>query len=116
MSLTRRTFLKILGLAAFAANAWNVDRVPKAEHGTIKEVASRRGIEFSKIRIYSGVPPMYADEAATGNLLMEVPYPVSEDMSVPVLATGVATYYRIVQEDDDNKFSTTAFRIQGTIT
>jgi hypothetical protein len=98
-------------------------------------LASLTGI--TEIRIYDGTPPATADAAATGTLLCVVSdastgstlawdtagavqggvmqKETGQVWSGVVLADGVASYYRVVDDNDDDSLSTTYPRLQGTI-
>ena len=88
-----------------------------------------------KIKIYSGAPPVTADAAATGTLLITISdnggsgglsfEPTITDATLTKLATqvwkgtiaatGTAGYFRWVMGSDDGSPSTTQVRIQGTV-
>jgi hypothetical protein len=94
----------------------------------------KAGLALGFLKIYSGAPPVSADDAVTGTLLCTVSAAgagtglsladtatarvvtkAAEAWSGPIVATGVAGYYRFCEAGDTGVSSTTERRIQGSV-
>jgi len=107
--------------------------------GLRNSILTKLALEFesgvtAEIKIYSGAVPATADADVTGltelgtvqntgataltfgspsaGVLSKT---TSDSWTVTPTATGTATFYRLVLDDDDESLSTTLVRIQGTV-
>ena len=88
----------------------------------------------AEIEIFAGAVPATADAAVTGHTLLGtvqntgataltfgapssgvLSKSTDESWTVTPTATGTASFYRLVLDDDDESLSTTLVRIQGTV-
>jgi hypothetical protein len=113
--MNRRLFLKLFGLIPFINPIIGLlEKSPVQAPASIPRPVAIKSFRLDEVRFYSGVVPASADDKASGVLLAKLPY-LAGVYQGRIDTSGLATYARLVNKDDDDKFSTTWERIQFTL-